>query len=260
MKFGTEKLHLELRKAFDSGDRDYAGELLYEPVRRTARYLFAKHSDHFSMYSDRDREDAVQNAYVYMLDHLQDLAYPKEEGTPSSLYYANFVLSGMRKERYKIIRDSKTDPLDAPVTGGDGDDGERTRQDFIPSKAPQPDRIALARDNLHNALRDFFQLKNDPATLISVAYVITNEALGFRSMSLNEYADYFNGRKVAEVLLEFQDILNTLHLDTGILAPVRQKLRAKPEPPRFANVTAGKLASRKNSILSILRNRKDPED
>lgn len=260
MNFGSDELHLELRKAYDSGDRAYAGTLLYEPVRRTARHLFAKFRDHFSMYSRQDQEDAVQNAMAYMLEHLQDLAYPKDEGTPCFSYYAKFVLSGLRKRRHKIIRDNKTESLDTPVNSDDGDDHERTRMDFIPSTAAQPDRVALARDNLFNALRDFFQLKNNPETIVSVGYIILNDVLGTNPMSLAEYADYFNGRKVATVLLEIEDILNVLRLDTSVLAPARKKLLAEPVPPKFAGVTEKKLANRKNSVLDAMRKLRKPED
>lgn len=260
MRFGSEELHLELRKACDSGDLDYAGTLLCEPVRRAARILFAKFRDHFSMYSPEDREDAVQNAQLYMLEHLQDLAYPPEEGTPCFSYYAHFVLSGLRKRRHKIIRDGKSDRLDAPVGADDGDDRQATRLDLLPSTAAQPDRLALVRDNLFNALRDFFQLQNDPATLTCVAYTILNETLGTQPMSLAEYADYFNGRRISLVLQEIEDILNVLRLDTSILDPVKKRLHTLSDPPRFSGVTEKKLANRKNSILKELRKRRDPED
>lgn len=254
MRFGSDELHQDLRKAYDAGDLEYAGLLLHDPVVKTARMLFARFHDHFSMYSPEDREDAIQNAQVYMLEHLKALAYPKEEGTPNFTYYSNFVLSGLRNQRHKIIRDSHSVSMDAPISSGTakGDDKERTLGDITPAKQLQPDQYVLKRDSLHTVLNSFFQLKNDPATIASVAYIILNEALGGDPMSMDDYATFFNGSTVTSVVDKIESILILIGQDVSILAPLRRRLAA-PEPLRFANVTYSKLANRKNSVLNSIR-------
>lgn len=262
MRFGSDELHQELRKACDVNDLDYAGILLHDPVVKTARMLFARFHDHFSMYSFEDKEDAIQNAQVYMLEHLRDLAYPQDDGTPNFTYYSKFVLSGLRRQRHKIIRDSKSLSMDEPLTNSSskGDDKDRTRGDVMPSPQLQPDQQAMARGHLQDVLRSFFLLKNDPATLASVAYIILNEALGGPAMSMEDYARFFNGRTVSSVVDKIEDILADIRQDADILLPLRRRLAAAPEPPRFANITYSKLANRKNSVLETLRRlHKTPE-
>ncbi len=256
MKFGSEELHLALRAACDADDLNKAASLLYEPVLKTARFFFAKKREFFSMYTREDREDAIHDALLYMLDRLKALAYPPNEGIPNYSYYARFVFYGMSQSRRKLIHIANQSSIDATLTYTQGSDNDKdqTILDFTPSTTDQPEKIVLERDTLCNALRAFFSLPNEPETLVSVGFIIMNEALGSARMSLKDYAQYFNGRQVSAVLLRIEEVLVTLDLDVHILDPVRSRLNHPSAAPYFFGVTEGKLANRKNSIVTKLRN------
>lgn len=254
MNFGSEELHLALKAASDADDLGAAAELLYEPVRRTARFLFAKRQEFFRMYTPEDQEDAIHDALLYMLEKLRVIADPPNEGVPNYSYYANFVFNGLCQRRRKLIRAANEASLDAPIAGaGDGDDKEQTILSLLPSKETLPEAAALARDTLEEALRAFFALPNEPDTLAAVGLIILNEALGQTSMSLKDYAEALNGRPVHAVLDRIEQVLAALGLDARALDPVRKRLGRGGEVLLFSGVTEGKLANRKNSITTKLR-------
>lgn len=255
MKFGSEELHLALQKACDSHDLNYAAELLYEPVTRASRNLFTKRQDLFFPYNRQDQEDAMQNAMLYMLDRLDKLAYPPNEGTPNYSYYSAFVLNGLLQNRHEILVRRGIVSLDDTLTdhSARGDNKEKTYLDTQVSTAAGPDDIVVTRDNLALALKDLFNLKNDPDTLISVGFIILNEELGFKPMSMQQYADFLNGSQVTKVLSNVETFLNYLSIDVRILTPVRKRLLSVSEPLVYSDVTASKIANRKNSVLEKLR-------
>lgn len=262
MKFGSEELHLALRAACDADDLNEAASLLYEPVVKTARYFFAKKREFFSMYTREDREDAVHDALLYMLNRLSTLAYPPNEGIPNYSYYAAFVFYGLCQSRRRLMHIANQSSTDATLSCAQGsdDDKDRSLLDFTPSTLDQPEMTALHRDALTNALRAFFSLPNEPETLVSVGFIIMNEALGSARVSLKDYAQYFNGRQVSAVLRLMEEVLLTLHLDVHILDPVWSRLNEASAAPCFTGVTEARLANRKNSIVTKMRNSMKTEE
>lgn len=255
MKFGTEELHLALQEACAAGDLSYAAEILYEPVWRTSRLLFAKKRDRFALYTREDQEDAVHNALLYMLDRLDKLAYPNNDGIPNYSFYAEFVLNGLCQNRYRIMQRAAQISPDDPIPGGaaSDDDRERTLQDILPSAQPLPDAVLIAREELHKALSAFFSLRNSPETLVSVGFIILNENLGIKPMSLKQCVEYFTTHSVAEVLAVIEKILVQNDQDTGVLAPLKSRLRSGSAVPSFDGITEARLANRKNDILTRMR-------
>lgn len=262
MKFGSDELHLALQSACDAGDLSRAAELLYEPIRTVSRFLFVKYRDTFSMYTFQDKEDAVTDALLYMLDRLPRIAHPEQEGTPKASFYYQFVYNGLRQRKHRILQGLNQPSLDAPVTraGSQGDDRIRTFGDTLPARNPAPGDALQQRDTLHHTLKEFFSLNNDPETLVSVAFIILNENLGMKPMSMREYVEFFNGQNVSRVLHSIEMILQHLQQDTSVLAPVKKRLAASGTDPRFSGLTEGKLANRKNSILTKLRLLKKDDD
>lgn len=255
MKFGSAELHLALQAACDAGDLSRAAELLYEPVCTVSRFLFVKYRETFGMYSLQDREDAVSDALLYMLDRLDRIAHPEQEGTPKASFYYQYIYNGLRQRRHRIIRESKQASLDAPVTrsGSQGDDRIRTFGETLPAPAPLPGEALETQDALHHALKAFFSLSNDPETLVSIAFIILNEQVGLKPMSMREYVEFLNGQPVSKVLHSIETILIHLRQDTSVLAPLKKRLSSSGPALVFAGLTESKLANRKNSILSKLR-------
>ncbi len=256
MNFGSQELHLALRAACDANDLSAAAELLYDPVLRTARFLFANRQDFFRMYTREDQEDAIHDALLYMLDRLRTIAYPPNEGVPNYSYYANYVLNGLCQRRRKLIHIANEASLDASITGlkDSRDDQEQPILTLLPSGEGLPEPTVLARDALEEALRAFLALPNEPDTLAAVGLIILNEELSITSMSLRDYAEALNGKRVSASLDRIEQILATLELDVHVLDPIRKRLGHESESFVFSGLTAEKLANRKNSITTKLRN------
>lgn len=261
MKFGSEELHLALRAARDANDLTAAAELLYEPVCRTARFLFARKAESFRMYTREDRDDAMHDALVYMLERLDAIACPPNEGVPSYSYYANFVYNGLCQRRRKLIRIVGEISMNAPISGSgnSADDKEQTLLCLLHARKDQPESDILLQEEVNEALRDFFALSNEPVTLAAVGLIILSETLGAARMSLREYVEYLNGTEVSTVLNLIEHILAELELDVHALDPVRKRLNTAEEGTRFSGLTEAKLANRKNSIISKLQNARKPK-
>ena len=260
MKFGSDEMHLALQEAYAAGDLSRAAELLYEPVQMVSRFLFAKYRETFSVYSAQDREDGVTDALLYMLENLAKIVHPEQEGTPKASFYYNFVYNGLRKRRHRIIQRLNQESLDAPVATGSsrGDGRVRIFGDTLPSREAAPGEALQQRDALQQTLKEFFALSNDPETLVAVAFVILNENLGIKPMSMREYVEFFNGQSVSRVLHSIEVILRQIRQDTAVLAPLRKRLAGADSV--FSGWTEGRLANRKNSILTRLRLRKPDEE
>lgn len=253
MKFGSEELHLALRAACDAQDLSKAAELLYEPVQKTAGSLFFKKREFFVKYTREDREDAIHDALLYMLERLREIAYPREEGVPKYAYYARFVFHGLIRNRSKVIR--AWDSLDQPIpsTKGTGDDKEQSLLDIVPSTKDQPESAVLTRDLLSKALRAFFSLPNEPETLAAVGWVIMNDVLGDPRMSMKEYVEKLNGTPVADTVGQIERLMAEDGLDARLLEPLKARLRKSGAGARFSGMTEGKLSNRKNSVTTKMR-------
>lgn len=255
MEFGSEELHLALRVACDAQDLSKAAELLYVPVQKTASSLFFKKRELFVKYTREDREDAIHDALLYMLEKLHEIAYPREEGVPKYAYYARFVFHGLIRKRSKVIRAAGWDSLDKPIPGpsGNGDGREQSLLDIVPSTTDQPESTVLTRDLLSEALRAFFALPNKPETLAAVGWVIMNDALGDPRISMREYAERLNGAQVADTVGRMERLMAEYGLDARLLEPLKERLRRTGAIPCFAGVTEGKLSNRKNSVTTKMR-------
>lgn len=262
MKFGSAELHLALQAACDAGDLPRAAELLYEPVCAVSRFLFVKYRETFSLYSVQDREDAISDALLYMLDRLGKIAHPELEGTPKASFYYQYIYNGLRQRRHRIVRETRQASLDTPFTrsGSQGDDRVRTLGETLQSPTSAPGEALEMRDTLHHALKAFFSLNNDPETLVSIAFIILNEQVGLKPMSMREYVKFLNGQKVSKVLHSIEMILGHIQQDAGVLAPIKKRLATSGSTLVFAGLTESKLANRKSSILSKLHLLKKDDD
>lgn len=255
MEFGSEELHLALRAACDAQDLSRAAELLYEPVQKTAGSLFFKKREFFVKYTREDREDAIHDALLYMLERLREIAYPREEGVPKYAYYARFVFHGLIRRRSKVMRAAAWDSLDQPIPSarGTGDDKEQSLLDIVPSAKDQPESAVLTRDLLCKALRAFFSLPNEPETLAAVGWVIMNDVLGDPRVSMKEYVEKLNGTPVADTVRRLEGLMAEYGLDARLLEPLKARLCGSGAGARFSGVTEGKLSNRKNSVTTKMR-------
>ena len=266
--FGDDTLFLQLKEAGALGDRNRLAELAWRGLEPIIGMELRK-SD-FAMFTTEDRQDAKQEAMLYVFGKLDDfLANPlndpdcdsKDRYTPAkrqawahlTVRYAllhvrdrikkHALSPGAEKGEYFDV-----DSLDREL--GD-EDGSRI-VDFIPASCSAPGEDMLKRERLTQACRAFFSLKNAPELLAAVGFVILSESLTGTHRSLDAYADLLNGMPVLQVVAAIGRMLDEYGIERAALDSLKKRLD-DDEDRTIDGLTAKTLANRKNSMLSTLR-------
>lgn len=254
-RFGSDEFYFLLKSAYEEGNTDQLGELLWPQVYKVSQHLFK--NTLFSGYSPEDKEDAQQETMLYVLGKIEAfLLNPRNHpSAPEEIRY-----SPKQKEKlffnlveYGLLHSYRDVHREPTISLNGKDKNGRSLEEtlFVPDKW-MPDERLQAKEFLKEALYSFFSLSNNPETLVSIGFVILNEHIGGESMSLEEYADFFNGKSVDMVVEEIEALLMPLNLHTDVLLPLKRRLGNNVIPYQFTSITPSKLANRKNSILSKL--------
>ena len=266
--FGDDAFIHQLKEVKATGDRDALMALAWRGLEPVVAMELRK-SD-FGMFNAQDREDAKQEAMLYVykaldgfLDNpLNDPACEAENRyTPAKRqgWVHLLVNKALMRTRDRIkkhalspgaARDTyeRVESLDKEI----GTDGDSREADFIPADGPAPDQALLLRERLAEAMEAFFGLKNSPELLAAVGFVILSEALTGAHRSLDAYADLLNGMPALSVVGAIERMLGEYGVDGAVLAELRRRLNGDGERT-IEGLTAKTLANRKNSMLSTLR-------
>lgn len=273
--FGDDAFFCELREARASGDRNRLAEAAYRGLMPVIASELRKTA--FAMFTHEDRQDAQQEALMYVFDRLDayldnplnDPACASEERyTPvkrqawahRTVYHA--LLHVRDRVKKHALSPAGQSGVYAPVDSLDRslEDGDGSRLgDLIPDAADGPGEAMLRQERLEEACRAFFGLNNAPELLAAVGFVILSESLTGAHRSLDDYAELLNGMPAAGVVSAMERLLDRYEIDAGVLDGLRRRLDGG-EPARIDGLTAKTLANRKNSMLSTLRSRRAREE
>jgi len=256
--FGSDEFFFLLKSAYEEEDTDTIGELLWPMVCKASHQLFKKEC--FWGYSPGDKEDAQQDAMLYVLKKIESfLLNPRNNPfAPEDIRY-----SPRQKEKlfYQLVeygllhsyRDIYKGPETISIDEYRNKENSRTfEQTLVVPDKWSPEACLEARDSLEKALYSFFSLPNNPETLASIGFVIISEQMSNRSMSLEEYANLLNGKSVNMIVAKIETLLKPLRLHFDVLSPLKKRLESQSNLHQFISLTPSKLANRKNSILSKL--------
>ncbi len=260
--FGSASFYLRLKTAWSGNDREQMAELLEEHVRRIGGMFLQRSSFHY--YSYEDREDALQDAMLYVLRNIDSfLADPRNDpaagGEAAYLehekngWLRRVVFNGIRHSSQRILRNSH-ESLDRPV--GEQEDGA-TLENIVSLRSRRMEDEVVCRSQAEEALKSLFSLPNEPATLAVIGYMVMIGELENRKISLEGYAAYFQKTPLRALISQMDILLNRHQLNRNVLAPLRKRTDALPEGAGMPEITARKLANRKNSVLQELRNRRN---
>lgn len=260
--FGSDSFFRQMKEAQQAQDRDRLGALLWPHVQRIGNFILRRSA--YSYYSFQDRQDAalyVLGAIDGFLDDPRNdpaaeaAARYLEKGKMSWLY--QYVFNGIRHSADKVLK-NRHDSLDRPASC---QEDERSLGDTIPAPGEAAEERMLRREGLEKACRDFFSLPNDPAVIAAVGFIILRDELRPRKTSLEAYAQALRKTDMAALLRGIEKLLKESGVDAGVLDPLRERIDPAAPSQALRDVTAKRLANRKNSMLTALRKkRKDEED
>ena len=258
--FGSDSFFAGLKAAWDRNDREEMALLLDAHVKRVGGRLLQKSC--FSHYTCQDREDALQDAMLYVLKNIdaflrdprnspdspEDTRYSEHE---KNGWLRKVVFNGLRHSSQRILQNSH-DSLDRTL--GEAEDGF-TLANVVPLRSKTMEDALECREMAEEALRRLFGLPNEPATLAAVGYMILVSEMEKVKIPLEGFADYFNKTPVSTLISQMRLLLVRHGLDGEVLLPLEERMRT--DPGHAQEMTAKKLANRKSSILRELRLGKD---
>ena len=122
--FGSDSFFRQMKEAQQAQDRDRLGALLWPHVQRIGNFILRRSA--YSYYSFQDRQDALQDAALYVLGAIDGFlddprndpaaeaaARYSEKGKMSWLY--QYVFNGIRHSADKVLK-NRHDSLDRPVS------------------------------------------------------------------------------------------------------------------------------------------------
>ena len=265
--FGDDAVFSQLKKARASGDQNALAVLLFQRLEPVIRSELKKTA--FAMFTAEDREDASQEARLYVLQKLDDfLDNPLND--PSCEDENRFTPVKRQSWAHRVVFHALLHVRDrikkhAIAPGGDpgqftpidsldrelGDNDQGTLADVVPDNQGEPIGALLQKERLEEACRAFFGLNNSPEMLAAVGFVILSESLAGTHYPLDTYADMLNGMPADRIVALIERLLTAYTIDVDVLSGIKKRLGGKE---RVINgLTAKKLANRKNSMLSVLR-------
>ena len=266
--FGSDSFFLQLKQALSSGDREEFSRLVYEELEPVMNMELRKSA--FSLFTPEDREDARQEAAMYVLGMMDGfMANPQNdpESGAENLYSPSKKMSwlhlmanlGLKHALKRVQKQALAPGLEkgryaAVVSLNEKaqEDGDDERMDRIESRQATPEERVLLKERVADACRAFFGLNNSPSLLTAVGYVILCEALGGQKLSLEDYAQALNGRKVGRVISDMEVLLAQYEIDPGVLDALKARAAESGGGSPIEGLTAKTLANRKNSMLTRL--------
>lgn len=262
--FGSDSFFRQMKEAQQARDRERLAALLWPHVQRMGSFILRRSA--YDYYSYDDRQDAVQDAALYVYGAIDGFLDdprndPAAEGEArftekekmSWLY--RYVFNGIRHSARKVQK-HQHDSLDRPATG---QDDERSLGETIPAPGGAADAAFTLREQLTEACRAFFSLPNDPAVVAAVGFIILRDALRPRKTPLEAYAEALRKTDVTALIRGIEKLLKEAEVDDSVLDPLRERIDFAALPQPLRDVTAKKLANRKNSMLSALRKKRNDE-
>ena len=257
-KFGSDSFFYQMKEAQQTQDRDRLAELLKLHVQRIGSFIL-RH-EKYEYYSFHDRQDAIQDATLYVLGFIDGfLDDPRndprtEEGArfsekqKNSWFYKR-VFHGVLHSSKKILK-NQHDSLDRPATG---QNDKRSLGDVIPAPDSAADGGATPRGRLEEAFHAFFSLPNDPAIIAAVGFIILRNELRPKKLSLETYAEALRKTDMVTLIRSVEKLLREVGVDESVLNPLRKRINFAVASQCLQNVTAEKLTKRKSDMLKKLK-------
>lgn len=259
MRFESDAFFYELKKAYDAQDKEEMAALLYPHIEKTSHYLFGKHYNKYANYTEEDRRDAIQEAALLVMNSVHkylenprnhpqcpaDTQYSPQQKRSYFFRLIEWGLQSIKKPEPPI------EPID-PFTEHSEDD-HLSLIDKLASPVGNPEEVFLKRNLLNRALKAFFDLPSKPDILVSVGFIILHSAFSPARKTMDNYADFLNGKKVIAIIALMERLLMRYHLDTGVLHPLKKALATSNPKKTFEDITKGKLANRKNRIINLFQ-------
>ena len=266
--FGSDSFFLQLKEALSTGDREEFSRMVYEELGPVMDMELRKSA--FALFTSADREDARQEAVMYVLSMMDGfMANPLNDPTSGAENHyspskkmswlhlmANLGLKHALKrvEKHALAPAPEKGKYAAVVSLNEKiqEDGDDERMDGIESHEATPEEQVLLKERVGEACRAFFSLNNSPSLLAAVGFVILSETLGGRNRSLDDYARVLNGQKVDRVISEMETLLIQYEIDPGVLEALKARAAESGDESAIGGLTAKTLANRKNSMLTRL--------
>ncbi len=257
-QFSNEDLYLQLKPLYESGDRERFAVLLCETAAPVITVQLKKSV--FSIYNSDDKDDAAQDALLYLLDKIDGFMQDPENdpGSDAQHHYSAAdkrawlhmtVYNGLRHSFDRIYRSfSRTVSLDQ-----DSGDEEQSLLEQLSSKAPGPEDQVLVTETCEEACRAFFSLKNTPVLLGCVGYLLLVENLTHVRIPLDEYTEMLNGATLAWIIGQMEELLKTFRMSSSVLDPLKARTDADMLERPIEGLSPQSLSNRKNSMLKTLR-------
>ena len=279
-QFGSDQVFETLKALYDTGDREQFATLLYEKVMPVIAVQLKKSV--FSIYSKQDKEDASQDALIYVFGKM-DAFLHDEANNPTSTEITPYteaqkqgwlhktVFNGLRHSLNQVTNSYFTP---SQVKGNDltGGEKEKSRQrieyldsissdtdlslyHYTPSSELNPEETYLLKDQVQEACSGFFSLNNSPPLLASIGLVILTEYLDNAPFSLSEYVNIINGKKLGDIVLLLEESLSRHKISLNVLDPLKERISDDLSEHQIEGLTEKIISNRKNSMLTMLRKR-----
>lgn len=257
-KFGSDSFFAQIKGAWEDNDLDQVAELLEKHVKCIGKFFLQKSC--FSHYTFHDKEDAIQDAMLYVLQHIGSfLSDPRND--PKAPEGASFheqeknawlrktVFNGIRHSSRTILKHDHVS-LDETI---DSSPKSIALLNVIPLHTAQVDESLLAKEQVEEALRSLFSLPNEPATIIAVGYMILLSELEKKRFSVETYVEHFRKTSMAVIIGQMETLLTRHQLSTDVLRPLIARIGKNSSRPLSPDITAKKLTNRKSSMLNELK-------
>lgn len=272
--FGSDEFFRQMKRLW-STDQDGAATYLMDQVKRVCRKIIMIPDNGFFDVTPEDFEDYSHEAWLKMWINMEDfLSNPMNDpdsegphydhGQKSRLAYSliRWVMQQTRDRKFgKNPKGAKSKRVkilstDCPVNN---QAGGTTLGEFIPDPKQEPDRLAVVRDSVRDALNELFSLPSNPETLTAVAYVILNNTLA-QKQSMNDYANALNQWTVLQAGERIETMLAENGMDPAWMLPLRRRMEKEGGDRPITGLTAAKLANRKNDVQGMFQKRMDKRD
>ena len=285
LKFGTEPFYRQLKAAYDREDAGQIMALMYDEVEQVANMYYYKYrAQLFNRFTQEDKEDAFQEAHLYVHRVMMEsflpnpLNDPSAEGGYSAAYNRSFLYktvgNSLRQAVKRVMRGnsvavSRADGGPAAEANGEGlvalpsgNGGQAKRRDIKsldrPLKADEaatlmdvlvapeasPEADLIQRERVAEACRRFFSLTNAPELVAAVGFLLLCGNLSDAHRSMTDYAALLNGRRLDEVIHSMETLLGWWKIDPEVLRPLKRRADALRDGVRVGETVLQGLTAR----------------
>lgn len=269
-QFGNDQVFLKLKTLYDSDEKEQFARLLCEKTEPVITMQLKKSV--FSIYTEQDKEDAAQDALLYVLEKIGDfLNNPANDpALAGENQFSEVQKQGwLHKTVFNGLRHSLNRVKNSYYTPGNEEkslqrihsldmtvpDSDLSMYNEIPSGALGPEEAFLLREQVEEACTAFFSLKNSPSLLACIGLVILTENLDNDSFSLADYVNIMNGKKLEDIIQLLEEVLFRHKISQNVLDPLKNRINDEMSHQKIDSLTEKNIANRKNSMLSMLRKR-----